>query len=98
MKGKVARNNQETVLHGKVAYRRIGATTWLQGEGISSSGGGIQFRGEAPLPAELAAEVHMDAIKGMSPPLTAYIEVTRCDAVETGGYRIMGVIKGIHSE
>lgn len=98
MKGKAARNSQEALLHGKVAYRQIGATTWFRGEGISSSGGGIEFTGEEPLRAELAAEVHMDAIRGMSPPLTAYIEVTRCDAIGFGAYRITGVIKGIHSE
>lgn len=98
MKGKAARTPQETPLHGKVAYRRIGGAGWSRGEGISYSGGGIQFQGEAALPAEQAAEVHMDAVKGMSPPLTAYIEVTRCDASETGGYHIAGVIKGIHSK
>ena len=98
MKGKAARTPQETLLHDKVVYRRIGVAEWSRGEAIAYSGGAIQFKGEAPLPAELAAEVHMEAVKGMAPPLATYIEVTRCEAIETGGYLIVGVIKGIHSE
>lgn len=89
---------QETPLHGKVVYRRIADSDGVAGEGISFSGGGIQFRGALPLRIAEAAEVRIDAVKGLSPPLTAYIEVSRCDREDSGNYRIAGVIKGIRSE
>jgi hypothetical protein len=92
------RSSQETPIHCKVVYRRISEPDGVAGEGISFSGGGIQFRGALPLRIAEAAEVHIDAVKGLSPPLTAYIEVSRCDREDSGNYRISGVIKGIRSE
>lgn len=91
------RTIQETPLHGKVVYRRMADPDGVVGEGISFSGGGIQFRGRLPLRIAEAAEVRIDAVKGLSPPLIAYIEVSRCDREDSGSYRIAGVIKGIRS-
>lgn len=92
------RHIQETPLHCKVIYRRIAEPHPVTGEGISFSGGGIQFRGSLALRIAEAAEVHIDAVKGLSPPLTAYIEISACDQEESGNYRIAGLIKGLRSE
>ena len=92
------RKIQETPIHCPIAYRRMAEPTMAAGEGIGFSGGGIQFRGALPLRVAEAAEVHIDAVKGLSPPLTAYIEVFRCEPEAAGSYRIEGVIKGLRSE
>lgn len=97
MKNEERRVSPENPLRGKVLYRHIAASEPVQGEGISFSGSGIQFSGSHPLPRGEAAEVRIDAVKGLSPPLTAYIEVTRCDLDEVLGYRIDGLVKGIRS-
>jgi hypothetical protein len=51
-----------------------------------------------PLRIAEAAEVRIEAVKGLSPPLTAYIEITACDKDASGNYRIAGLIKGLRSE
>lgn len=81
-----------------LTYRHVAETSLTPGDGIAFSGGEIQFRGPLALPLAQAAEVRIEAVKGISPPLTAYIEVTRCDRTGGGGYHIAGVIKGIRTE
>ncbi|RQW84135.1 MAG: hypothetical protein EHM62_01090 [Methylococcus sp.] len=88
----------ETPLHSRVEYRHIAASETCSGEGIALSGAGIRFRGDGPLPVGEAAEVRIGAVKGLAPPLLAYIEVSHCERETTGGWRIAGVINGIRSE
>ena len=88
----------ETPLHSRVEYRHIAASATCCGEGIALSGAGIHFRGDGPLPVGEAAEVRIDAVKGLAPPLLAYIEVSHCEREVSGAWRIAGVIKGIRSE
>jgi len=95
VKNEERRLSPENSLRGKVLYRRIAESEPVQGEGISFSGSGIQFSGPRALAPGEAAEVRMDAVKGLSPPLTAYIEVTLCDPDAEKGYRIDGLVKGI---
>ena len=97
VKNEKPRISPENPLHGKVLYRRIAESEPVEGEGISFSGSGIQFSGAHPLSRGEAAEVRIDAVKGLSPPLTAYIEVTRCDPDNVKRYRIEGLVKGIRS-
>ena len=95
VKNEERRLRPENSLRGKVLYRCIAESEPVQGEGISFSGSGIQFSGPRALAPGEAAEVRMDAVKGLSPPLTAYIEVTLCDPDAEKGYRIDGLVKGI---
>ena len=88
----------ETPLHSRVEYRHIAASATCSGEGIALSGAGIRFRGDGPFPVGEAAEVRIDAVKGLAPPLLAYIEVSHCEREASGAWRIAGVIKGIRSE
>ena len=97
VKNEDRRISPENPLRGKVLYRRIAESEPVQGEGISFSGSGIQFSGPRSLTQGEAAEVRIDAVKGLSPPLTAYIEVTRCEPDDAKGYRIDGLVKGIRS-
>jgi len=45
----------------------------------------------------VAAEVCIEAVRGLSPPLKVYIEVARCEDAEADGYLLTGLIKGIRS-
>lgn len=88
----------EMPLNSEVAYRPIAEAAASSGQGIALSGDGIRFRGPRALKPGTAAEVRIAPVRGLSPPLTAYIEVSRCDAEPGGEFRIAGVIKGIRSE
>ncbi len=97
MKNQEPHESPEKPLHGKVLYRRISDQDSFRGEGVSLGGSELRFTGEQPLTKGEAAEVRIDAVKGLSPPLTAYIEVATCAQDGAQGYRIEGVVKGIQS-
>lgn len=61
------------------------------------SGSGILFQADVPVEAGKAAEVHVDLENRLTPPLTAYIEVIRCEQIGENHYEIAGSIKGIKS-
>jgi len=86
-----------TPLRCKLTYRPISGADAQAGEGICLTGSEIRFRGESPLTIGVASEVCIEAVGGLSPPLNAYVEVSRCEDDESGGYLITGVIKGIRS-
>jgi hypothetical protein len=82
----------------RVGYRLPGEESYLEGVCVNISGAGILFRGEIPLEVGKAAELRVDPQNGITPPLTAYIEVLRCEAGPYGSFRIAGAFKGIKAE
>jgi hypothetical protein len=81
-----------------ITYRLAEGDRCFEGGCLNISGAGILFLGDFPLEAGKAAELRIDPGHGIAPPLTAYIEVARCDPEASGGYRIAGSIKAIKSE
>jgi hypothetical protein len=84
--------------HCGITYRTAGSGTYSEGACVNISGSGILFRGNSPLEEGKAAELHLVPENRLTPPLTAYIEVVRCQQGENGCYHIAGSIKGIKSE
>lgn len=84
----------------KMRYRLAGEETYTDGQCLNLSGSGILFQGPRPLEPGKAAEVHLVPDHKITPPLTAYLEVVRCEALgdADGPYRIAGAIKGIKDE
>ena len=82
----------------KMNFRLAGADFFREGECINISGSGILFRADVALEPGRAVEVHVVPENRITPPLTAYIEVIRCDPTENGHYQIAGAIKGIKSD
>ncbi|MGZ8216020.1 PilZ domain-containing protein [Methylomagnum sp.] len=83
---------------GPVRYRLAGSGAYCEGSCLNISGSGISFRGGLPLAIGKAAELNLFPENHIIPPLTAYIEVVRCEPGENGDYRIAGAIQGIKSE
>ena len=98
MRDEIRLESGENPVYCKVAYRRVEEAEPSVGECVSFSGGSIVLRGGLRIEKGQAAVVHLDAVKGLSPPLRAYIEIGQCDKLDDWGYRVTGVIKGICSE
>jgi hypothetical protein len=91
------RNFVRTPADCTMTYRLAGGDAWYEGRCLNLSGSGILFRAAAALPLGRAAEIRLVPEHRISPPLTAYIEVVRCERDDGGQYRIAGAIKGIKS-
>lgn len=81
----------------KLTYRPAGGGPRSEGAGINLSGSGILFVGETSLKVGKAVEVNLISENRMTPPLTVYIEIVRCELGPDGCYKIAGAIKGITS-
>lgn len=81
----------------KLVYQAAGGGPSTGGVCLNISGSGIMFIGDMALDAGRAAEVNLISENRITPPLTVYIEITRCEPVPDDGYEIAGVIKGIKS-
>jgi hypothetical protein len=82
----------------RMSFKLASADHYRDGICINISGSGILFRTDVPLEPSKAAEVHIAPENRLTPPLTAYVEVIRCDPIDHGRYEIAGAIKGIKSE
>ncbi len=82
----------------KMSYRLAEEETYAEGSCLNLSGSGILFRGTRELEPGKAAEIHLSPENRITPPLTAYIEVVRCEPDADGRYVIAGAIKGIKGE
>lgn len=81
----------------RLTYRPAGGGPCSEGEGIDLSGSGILFVGETSLKIGKAVEVNLLSENRLTPPLTVYIEVVRCEQGKNGCYTLAGAIKGIKS-
>ncbi|HAZ42654.1 MAG TPA: hypothetical protein DCY52_10325 [Methylococcaceae bacterium] len=86
---------QENPLCCALIYRRAADEDFVQGDGIGWSTRIIRFQGIKSLVAGDAAEVRLEAVKGLFPPLMVLTEVSACQAIMGGRFEITGQIKGI---
>ncbi len=86
---------QENPLCCALTYRRAAEETFVIGDGIGWSARTIRFQGSDSLLAGEAAEVRLEAVKGLFPPLMVLAEVSACQSIMGGRYEITGHIKGI---
>lgn len=80
-----------------LTYRPAGGGLCTEGACINISGSGILFIGGIALETGRAAEVRLISENKITPALTVYIEIARCEPTPGGGYEIAGTIKGIKS-
>lgn len=80
----------------QLRYRALSGLDFQPGLVVSLKGDEILFWGQAGLEPGSASEVRVDEVKGVAPPVIAYIEVSACEA-DASGYRISGLIKGIRA-
>jgi hypothetical protein len=80
------------------SYRLAGRGEFVECMAVDLSGAGIVFRGALPLGEGKAAEIRLVPEPRITPPLTAYIEVIRCERTREGDFKVAGKIKGIKSE
>lgn len=83
--------------HCKMRFRIADSDTFTEATCGNISGSGILFEAPVPVAAGKAAEIHIEPVNRITPPLTAYIEVIRCESVGNDRYEIAGAIKGIKS-
>jgi len=86
---------QENPLCCALTYRRALDEDFVAGDGIGWSARNIRFQGLRSLDAGDAAEVRLEAVKGLFPPMMVLAEVSTCQAVLGGRFEITGQIKGI---
>lgn len=86
---------QENPLCCALTYRRAADEGFVSGDGIGWSARTIRFQGGNSLASGDAAEVRLEAVKGLFPPLMVLAEVSHCQAIMGGRYEITGQIKGI---
>lgn len=83
--------------HCRMTFKRADAGAIHEGLCLNISGSGILFQSDRPVEPGKAMEIHTQPANKITPPLTAYIEVTRCTRTDGGFYLIAGAIKGIKS-
>ena len=86
---------QENPLCCALTYRRAADEGFVGGDGIGWSARTIRFQGANGLSAGDAAEVRLEAVKGLFPPLMVLVEVSACQTIMGERYEITGQIKGI---
>jgi hypothetical protein len=86
---------QENPLCCALTYRRAADEGFVAGDGTGWSARTIRFQGLHPLAAGDAAEVRLEAVKGLFPPLMVLAEVSACQAIMGDRFEITGQIKGI---
>ncbi|MEY4685077.1 MAG: hypothetical protein RLZ25_1536 [Pseudomonadota bacterium] len=86
---------QENPLCCPLTYRRAADEHFVKGDGIGWSARTIRFQGFDSLAPGDAAEVRLEAVKGLFPPLMVLAEVSACQSIQGGRFEITGHIKGI---
>ncbi|MEY2697747.1 MAG: hypothetical protein RL333_1885 [Pseudomonadota bacterium] len=86
---------EENPLCCALTYRRAADEGFVSGDGIGWSARSIRFQGDHGLSAGDAAEVRLEAVKGLFPPLMVLVEVSACQTIMGGRHEITGQIKGI---
>ncbi len=82
----------------KMRFRVADSEHFTEATCSNISGSGILFHADTPVEAGKAAEVHIKLENRLTTPLTAYIEVVRCEQIAGGLFEIAGSIKGIKSD
>ncbi len=78
-----------------ISYKLADSGTRKTGRCISLSGAGIAFIADTPIEPGLAMEVCVQPKSAVTPPMTAFIEVVRCNKSEDQQFEIAASIKSI---
>lgn len=77
-----------------LSYRPIDGGPAHAGRCLNLSGSGVLFHGPAPAETGHAMEVTVLPDNRLTPPMDAFVEVTRCSR-DGDGFEIAAIIKGI---
>ena len=79
----------------EITYKYPDSDQLYIGECLNISGAGILFRAEKLLEIGTALEVTIAPKNALTPPMKAYVEVTRSKEVEPGVFEVGTEIKGL---
>ncbi|MEY4720094.1 MAG: hypothetical protein RL563_2712 [Pseudomonadota bacterium] len=78
-----------------IHYRAADSQQTKIGKCITLSGAGVSFVADTPFEAGSAMEISITPKSSITPPMTAYIEVVRCEAIDDNQYEIAASIQSI---
>ena len=85
-----SRSQVECGLH----FRYVGVDKVFHGQCVNISGSGVLFDADTAVSVGRALEIRTLPVNRSTPPITAFIEVVRCDSVDDH-YRVAGIVRGI---
>lgn len=81
-----------------MSFKRVGSGSQAHALCKNISASGLMFEAEEAVEIGRALEVRTFPGDRITPPITALVEVLRCEEAGHGRYRIAGAIKGIKSQ
>lgn len=78
-----------------ITYKLAESNVVKTGKCVTLSGAGVSFIADQIFDVGLAMEVSILPKTSITPPMTAFIEVVRSDALNDGSYQIAAIIKSI---
>ena len=79
-------------------FKLIGATEEYQGTCLNISGAGLLFSSKQSIQPGKALEVQVQPDGTIMPHIGAFVEVTRCEAINDNHFQLASNIKGIRAD
>lgn len=79
----------------EIKFKLADSDETMIGRCTNLSGAGVSFTTDRPFDPGLAMEVSITPKNNITPPMTAFIEVVRCEKETDGQYQIAASIKSI---
>lgn len=92
------RNFHRMNLTCRVTFKLIGATEEYQGTCLNISGAGLLFSSRQAIQPGKALEIQVEADDTIMPHIGAFVEVTRCEAINDKQFQLASNIKGIRAD
>ncbi len=91
------RNFHRMNLECRMKFKLVGTTEEYLGTCLNISGAGLLFSTEQAIQAGKALEVQVEPDSTIMPQIGAFVEVTRCEAINDNHFRLASNIKGIRA-
>lgn len=78
-----------------ISYRPADSQQIKMGKCITLSGAGVSFVTDTPFEVGVAMEISITPKSTITPPMTAYIEVVRCEKLDDDQFEIAATIQSI---
>lgn len=79
----------------EISYRPVDSQQIKTGQCTTLSGAGVSFITDCAFEAGVAMEISITPKSSITPPMTAYIEVVRCEKLDENQYEIAAAIQSI---
>ena len=81
-----------------MSFKQVASGNQAHARCVDISASGMSFEAEEEVEPGRALEIRTFPADRITPPITALVEVVRCDEAAQGRYRIACAIKGIKSQ